>query len=128
MTATSPRRVIALTPAQRLVLGELTKDGATNGAIAERLGLNEHTVKSHMKAILNEFGTSNRTAIAVAVLRHRVLIGSHGSSRSTTTHLGPHPGAELIATGCCHRLIRELPGSDGVTRAPDRVTCGKVGA
>lgn len=76
MTAPGPRLVV-LTPQQRAVLGELTRDGATNDVIAARLTLSEHTVKSHMKAIVKAFGYSgggSRTAVVIDCLRGRVAV------------------------------------------------------
>ena len=110
-----------LTPRQRAILDQLTLDGATNRTIAERLGISENAVRGGVEALMGAFGTRNRTAVAVAALKRR-------GPAEPITHLGPAPGARLRATGCCHHLLDDLPGTDGVTRAPDRVTCGKVEA
>ena len=42
---------------------ELMAAGATNGAIAERLVIAEHTVKSHVKHILRKLGAVNRAQV-----------------------------------------------------------------
>lgn len=67
-------RVAALSSAQRRVVAELACDGASNAAIAERLGLSVDTVKSHVKAALQASGCHDRTELAVALVRRRVLL------------------------------------------------------
>jgi DNA-binding CsgD family transcriptional regulator len=49
-----------LTARQAEVL-QLLAEGATNGEIAERLVISEHTIKSHVKHILRQLGAANRT-------------------------------------------------------------------
>ena len=49
-----------LTPREREVLG-LLAEGLTNRAIAERLGISEHTAKFHVNAILGKLGVETRT-------------------------------------------------------------------
>ena len=49
----------ALTPKERLVLRELVT-GASNKDIASRLGLEEATVKFHLRRIFRKLGTKNR--------------------------------------------------------------------
>jgi DNA-binding NarL/FixJ family response regulator len=68
------RRVIELTASQRAVLGQLTLDGADNPTIAARLNITVHTVKSHVKGIMDAFGVPTRTAVVVDCLRGRVSI------------------------------------------------------
>jgi DNA-binding NarL/FixJ family response regulator len=87
------RRLVILTPAQRRVLGEITRDGADNPVIAARLGITKYTVSAHVKAILRAFDQSNRTAVAVDCLRGRVSI------RVETKVLRPRkpPGQERAA-------------------------------
>lgn len=60
--------------AEARVLDELLCDGASNPEIADRLGLSDQTVKCHVKRLLKVTGTSNRTELAVAVLRRRVNV------------------------------------------------------
>lgn len=73
MTAHTPP-VIDLTPQQNMILRELVLDGAGNPAIAERTGLSLDTVKTHLSHVMDRVDIHNRTALAVAVLRRRVLI------------------------------------------------------
>ncbi|WP_228386567.1 helix-turn-helix transcriptional regulator [Ornithinicoccus halotolerans] len=54
-----------LTARQRQVLA-LVRDGATNAAIARRLGIAEGTVRKHLEHIHATLGVSSRTAAAVA--------------------------------------------------------------
>lgn len=79
------RRIVVLTPAQRAVLGELTRDGAIDDVIAARLGVTRMTVRSHMKKIVMAFGYSgngSRTAVVVDCLRGRVLVRVVDNSRA----------------------------------------------
>ena len=49
-----------LTPRERDVLA-LVFDGCSNRAIAERLGVSEHTVKFHLTSLFGKLGASTRT-------------------------------------------------------------------
>ena len=60
--------VSGLTPRQREVLARLVQ-GKTNKAIGAELGINEHTVKSHVAVVLQTLGVANRTE-AVFAVRH----------------------------------------------------------
>lgn len=60
--------VEALTPRELDVLG-LLADGAGNRAIAERLGISDHTVKFHLSAIFGKLGVTTRTAAVRRALR-----------------------------------------------------------
>jgi len=53
-------RLSACTDAREGEVLELIAAGATNSAIAERLVIAEHTVKSHVKHILRKLGAANR--------------------------------------------------------------------
>jgi DNA-binding NarL/FixJ family response regulator len=63
----APRRAMSgdsLTRRQRQVLRELG-GGLTNRAIAQRLGMQESTVKAHVKQIIKRLGVDNRTQAAL---------------------------------------------------------------
>lgn len=68
------KRLIILTPQQRAVLGELTRDGADNATIAARLDISPHTVKTYVKALLKAFEVENRTAVVADCLHNRVVV------------------------------------------------------
>lgn len=67
-----PPRVITITPAQKRVLDQLVRDGATNATIAGRLGLKRSSVVTHVAALLGRLGLDNRAAIVAEVLHGRV--------------------------------------------------------
>lgn len=67
-------RLIILTPAQRAALGELTRDGASNGEIAERLHIGAGTVRNHLHAVHQATGISDRTAMVVAFRNGRFRV------------------------------------------------------
>jgi len=54
-----------LTPQQFRVL-ELVADGQLNKQIADRLGIQERTVKAHMSKIFSRLGVRNRTQAGIA--------------------------------------------------------------
>ena len=56
------------------VLREMTT-GATNGEIAERLGIAENTVKVHIRHMLEKTGYANRTVLAVQARVLGIAIG-----------------------------------------------------
>jgi two-component system, NarL family, nitrate/nitrite response regulator NarL len=58
----------ALTPREREVL-QLLATGLTNHAIAQRLGVSEHTAKFHVNSILGKLGASTRTEAIVQAAR-----------------------------------------------------------
>jgi DNA-binding CsgD family transcriptional regulator len=62
-TASIARSSELLTHREREVLGMIS-GGATNGEVARRLMLSEHTVKSHVKNILRKLGVRNRAQAA----------------------------------------------------------------
>ena len=58
----------ALTPREHDVL-MLLAEGAGNRAIAERLGISDHTVKFHLSAIFGKLSVTTRTAAVRRALR-----------------------------------------------------------
>jgi DNA-binding NarL/FixJ family response regulator len=60
--------VEALTPRELDVLA-LLAEGAGNRAIAERLGISDHTVKFHLSAIFGKLDVTTRTAAVRKALR-----------------------------------------------------------
>ena len=72
--APSSRATVPLTPAQERIL-DLMTTGATNRAIADRLGLSEKTVKNYATAIYSTLGAANRTEAVALWARVR---GSSG--------------------------------------------------
>lgn len=62
-------RPLQLTPRERDVL-ELLGQGLANKQIAERLGVGETTVKSHMRKVFERIGVSDRTSAALWAQRH----------------------------------------------------------
>lgn len=77
---TEPRLII-LTPAQRTVLGELTRDGASNTEIAKRLNIGAGTVRNHLHAVHQATGITSRTAMVVALLRRQFVVRTVGPAR-----------------------------------------------
>ena len=61
-----------LTPRETEVL-QLLADGLTNKAIAQRLGISDHTVKFHVNAILGKLGAQSRTEAVVRATRLGLL-------------------------------------------------------
>lgn len=74
-------RIARVGRAQYAVINELTCDGASNEQIAERLGCDVETVKSHIKTALAATGCHTRTELAVAILRGRILLNVDRHSR-----------------------------------------------
>jgi DNA-binding NarL/FixJ family response regulator len=61
-----------LTPRETEVL-QLLADGLTNKAIAQRLGISDHTVKFHVNAVLGKLGAQSRTEAVVRASRLGLL-------------------------------------------------------
>ena len=74
--------VVELTPRQFEVINELAHDGATNAEIAERLGMSLHNVGVRMGEIMSRTGYHDRTALAVALIRRRILVRSINRSNN----------------------------------------------
>lgn len=60
-------RFAALSGLQQQV-ANLVCDGLSNKMIAEKLGVNEGTVKSHLHAIYDKLGVQSRIALMIALL------------------------------------------------------------
>ncbi|MGW1779377.1 response regulator transcription factor [Streptomyces sp. NPDC002143] len=81
--ADARRRVEALTPREREVLGFLGS-GLTNGQIARRLHLVEGTVKAHVSSILTRLAVDNRAAAAVVAHEAGIVVtGSEPATEAT---------------------------------------------
>jgi len=64
----------ALTPREREIL-TLLGEGLVNKEIGVRLGISEHTVKTHLAAIYEKLGASNRAeAVATGLRRGLVML------------------------------------------------------
>ena len=77
--ARSPAEVASealLTPREREVLSLLLDEGSSNGAIAARLGIREHTVKAHLRSIFRKLKVTRRAEAIVAVLSSERDMGS----------------------------------------------------
>lgn len=62
----------ALSPREMEVIGEVAAGGA-NKRVADRLGVSEETVKTHMKSILAKLGASDRLQAVVIAMRRGIL-------------------------------------------------------
>jgi len=62
-----------LTPREREVL-QLIAEGLPNKAIAQRLGVTDHTVKFHVNAILGKLQAQSRTEAVVRASRQGLII------------------------------------------------------
>jgi DNA-binding CsgD family transcriptional regulator len=81
MTGPEPEpRLVVLTPAQRRVVGELTRDGASDGRIAHRLGISRETVTTHMRHAMRRLGAHSRAEVCVMLLRRQVVIRTENRS------------------------------------------------
>jgi DNA-binding NarL/FixJ family response regulator len=66
----SSNQQIGLTRTQ-LAVAEALRTGMSNKLIAHNLGMNEHTVKVHIRNILKRLGAKNRTEAALIISRTR---------------------------------------------------------
>ena len=75
VTAVSPLTLAneELTPREREVLQHLAK-GLTNKAIAQNLGVSEHTIKFHVNALMSKLGAQSRTEAVVLATRQGLII------------------------------------------------------
>lgn len=67
-----PMSVEPLTPREREVLQQLG-EGLSNRAIAEALGISDHTVKFHLAAIFGKLGAATRTEAVRTGLRQGLI-------------------------------------------------------
>ena len=61
-----------MTPRERQVL-DLLGDGLSNRAIAERLGISDHTVKFHVAAVYGKLGATTRAEAVRRAFRRGLL-------------------------------------------------------
>ena len=69
----TPALVEPLTPREMEVL-QLLAQGLANKAIAERLGISDHTAKFHVNAILGKLDAESRTEAIVQAVRLGLVI------------------------------------------------------
>jgi DNA-binding NarL/FixJ family response regulator len=65
--------VPSLTPREQEILGMLA-EGLPNKAIASRLGISDHTVKTHLEAIFDKLGASTRAEAVARAVRAGLLL------------------------------------------------------
>ena len=63
----------ALTPREREILGMLA-EGLPNKVIAARLGISDHTVKTHLEAVFDKLGASTRAEAVARGVRAGLLL------------------------------------------------------
>jgi DNA-binding NarL/FixJ family response regulator len=73
-TGPAPAAARNLTKREREILS-LVAEGMSNREIAERLVLSPETVKSHVAAILEKLGVSDRTQAAIYAVRNGLVEG-----------------------------------------------------
>ncbi|BDP43832.1 hypothetical protein DAETH_38010 (plasmid) [Deinococcus aetherius] len=66
------RRFPSLSPREAAVV-HLIAEGHSDADIAATLGVTEHTVKFHVKSVLNKLGAVNRAHAVAIALKHRLL-------------------------------------------------------
>ncbi len=71
--ASGDRPVEDLTPRELEVL-QLLAEGLANKAIAQRLGVSDHTIKFHVNAILGKLGAQSRTEAVVRATRLGLIV------------------------------------------------------
>jgi DNA-binding NarL/FixJ family response regulator len=69
----SESRRPALTPREREILAMLA-EGLPNKSIASRLGISDHTVKTHLEAIFDKLGASSRAEAVARAVRSGLLL------------------------------------------------------
>jgi DNA-binding NarL/FixJ family response regulator len=66
-------RPASLTPREHEILGMLA-DGLPNKVIASRLGISDHTVKTHLEAVFDKLGASTRAEAVARAVRAGLLL------------------------------------------------------
>jgi DNA-binding NarL/FixJ family response regulator len=69
----SSAQIPVLTPREREILAMLA-EGLPNKLIASRLGISDHTVKTHLEAIFDKLGASNRAEAVARAVRLGLLL------------------------------------------------------
>jgi DNA-binding NarL/FixJ family response regulator len=69
----SSAQIPTLTPREREILSMLA-EGLPNKLIASRLGISDHTVKTHLEAIFDKLGASNRAEAVARAVRSGLLL------------------------------------------------------
>lgn len=69
----SSAQIPALTPREREILAMLA-EGLPNKLIASRLGISDHTVKTHLEAVFDKLGASNRAEAVARAVRSGLLL------------------------------------------------------
>jgi DNA-binding NarL/FixJ family response regulator len=69
----NPPRVASLTPREQEILGMLA-DGLPNKVIASRLGISDHTVKTHLESVFDKLGASTRAEALARAVRAGLLL------------------------------------------------------
>jgi DNA-binding CsgD family transcriptional regulator len=65
---------VPLSPREREILG-LVADGLGNKIVASRLGISEHTVKTHIASIFTKLGADTRAeAVAIGARQGMILL------------------------------------------------------
>lgn len=67
------QRVPSLTPREQEILGMLA-EGLPNKLIASRLGISDHTVKTHLEAVFDKLGASTRAEAVARAVRAGLLL------------------------------------------------------
>ena len=68
--------VVVVTPAQRRVLLDFMRDGASSETVAGRLGMNRFNVNHHLGCVRRAAGQPTYTALALALERGQVKLRS----------------------------------------------------
>ncbi len=76
---------LGLTPREFEVLGWLAL-GQCNKQIARQLGIEEQTVRNHLRPIFQKFGVARRTELMVKVFQRGIVFGKPGVGNSEGKH------------------------------------------